>query len=124
MHAACSSFEAGQGHPESAKMRSMARNGIAGTRTRMEKYATLRVHERSEAVLLVTLDRPEVANAFNTQAALELCDFFSRLGAGQRCPCVVMTGAGDKAFCAGADLKERNALSDAQWRSQHEIFER
>jgi enoyl-CoA hydratase/carnithine racemase len=90
----------------------------------MEKYATLRVQERPEAVLLVTLDRPEVANAFNTQAALELCDFFSHLEAGQRCSCIVMTGAGDKAFCAGADLKERNALSDEQWRAQHEIFER
>ena len=90
----------------------------------MEKYTTLRVQERPEAVLLVTFERPEVANAFNTQAALELCDFFSHLGVRQRCPCIVMTGAGDKAFCAGADLKERNALSDRQWRSQHEIFER
>jgi enoyl-CoA hydratase/carnithine racemase len=36
----------------------------------------------------------------------------------------VVTGAGEKAFCAGADLKERNALSDGEWRSQHEIFER
>jgi enoyl-CoA hydratase/carnithine racemase len=90
----------------------------------MEKYATLRVQERPEATLLVTLDRPEVANAFNTQAALELCDFFSHLEAGQRCSCIVMTGAGDKVFCAGADLKERNSLSDEQWRSQHEVFER
>jgi enoyl-CoA hydratase/carnithine racemase len=36
----------------------------------------------------------------------------------------VITGYGDKAFCAGADLKERNTLSDEQWRSQHETFER
>ena len=90
----------------------------------MEKYATLRVQERPEAVLLVTLDRPEVANAFNTQAALELCDFFSHREAGQGRPCIVMTGAGEKAFCAGADLKERSSLSDEQWRSQHEVFER
>jgi hypothetical protein len=90
----------------------------------MEKYATLRVQERPEAVLLVTLDRPEVANAFNTQAALELCDFFSQLEAGRWCSCIVMTGAGERAFCAGADLKERNALGDEQWRAQHEIFER
>jgi enoyl-CoA hydratase/carnithine racemase len=90
----------------------------------MEKYATLRVQERLEAVLLATLDRPEVANAFNTQAALELCDFFSHPEAGQRHRCIVVTGAGEKAFCAGADLKERSALSDGEWRSQHEIFER
>jgi len=90
----------------------------------MEKYATLRVQERPEAVLLATLDRPEVANAFNTGAALELCELFERFRAEQRYRCVVITGAGDRAFCAGADLKERNSLSDEQWRSQHEVFER
>src|SRR5258707_12845414 len=90
----------------------------------MEKYATLRVQERPEAVLLVTLDRPEVANAFNTAAALELCKIFERFGAEQPYRCVVITGAGEKAFCAGADLKERNSLSDGQWRLQHEVFER
>jgi enoyl-CoA hydratase/carnithine racemase len=90
----------------------------------MQKYATLRVQERPENVLLATLDRSEVANAFDTQAALDLCDFFGRLETEQRCRCVVLTGAGEKAFCAGADLKERNALTGEQWRAQHETFER
>ena len=90
----------------------------------MDKHATLRVQERPDDVVLVTLDRPEVANAFNTQAALELCDVFRRLEAEQRYRCVVLTGAGDKAFCAGADLKERSSLTDEQWLAQHEIFER
>jgi enoyl-CoA hydratase len=35
----------------------------------------------------------------------------------------VLTGAGDRAFCAGADLKERNTLSEAQWMAQHVIIE-
>lgn len=90
----------------------------------MKKQAALRAEEQSRDVLLVTLDRPEVANAFNTTAALELCELFERIQAGERYRCVVITGAGDKAFCAGADLKERNSLSDEQWRSQHETFER
>jgi len=90
----------------------------------MKKYATLRVQERPEAVLLVTLDRPEVANAFNTQAALDLCDVFRRLEAEQRHRCVVLTGSGERAFCAGADLKERSSFTDKQWLDQHEIFER
>jgi enoyl-CoA hydratase/carnithine racemase len=90
----------------------------------MEKYATLRVQENPNDVLLATLDRPEVANAFDTRAALELCELFERVPAEQRYRCVVITGAGDRAFCAGADLKERNSLSDDQWRSQHETFER
>src|SRR5216683_7043516 len=85
---------------------------------------TLRIEEQSGDVLLVTLDRPEVSNAFNTGAALELCELFERFRAEHPYRCVVITGAGDKAFCAGADLKERNSLGDEQWRSQHEVFER
>src|SRR5258708_7837340 len=90
----------------------------------MEKHTTLRVEERAEAVLLATLDRPEVANAFDTGAALELCELFERFVAVEQYRGVVSTGGGDKAFCAGADLKERSSLSDGQWRSQHEVFER
>jgi len=37
--------------------------------------------------------------------------------------CLVLTGAGDRAFCAGADLKERNGMDDATWRRQHAIVE-
>jgi len=90
----------------------------------MEERAALRVEERPGEVLLATLDRPEVANAFDTRTALELCELFEGLRDEQRYRCTVLTGAGDKAFCAGADLKERNALSDEQWRSQHRTFER
>jgi enoyl-CoA hydratase len=36
---------------------------------------------------------------------------------------LVITGAGDLAFCAGGDLKERNGMSDETWASQHAIFE-
>jgi enoyl-CoA hydratase len=86
--------------------------------------ATLRVEERPGPTCLVTLARPEVANAFDTRTALELCELFERLQAEQRWRCIVITGAGTKAFCAGADLKERNSLSEVQWRSQHETFER
>jgi len=90
----------------------------------MDRQAALRVEEQAHDVLLVTLDRPELANAFNTRAALELSEVFERFQTEERYRCVVVTGAGDKAFCAGADLKERNSLSDEQWRSQHETFER
>jgi hypothetical protein len=38
--------------------------------------------------------------------------------------CVVLTGAGDKVFCAGADLKEHNGMTREQWQRQHELFER
>jgi enoyl-CoA hydratase len=89
-----------------------------------EKYDTLRVEERPGGVLLATLDRPEVANAFNTQAALDLNAVFQQLENERALRCVVITGSGDKAFCAGADLKERSSFTDQQWLAQHEVFER
>jgi enoyl-CoA hydratase/carnithine racemase len=89
-----------------------------------KSYGTLRVDDRPNDVLLATLNRPEVANAFNTQAALDLCEVFSHIESEQRVRCVVLTGAGERAFCAGADLKERSSLTEDEWRSQHEIFER
>ena len=91
----------------------------------MDGYTTLVCEMRLPGVLLVTLDRPEVRNAFNTQMGRELLDLWTRLAedaSGARC--VVLTGAGDRAFCAGADLKERNGMTQEAWQRQHELFER
>jgi enoyl-CoA hydratase len=88
------------------------------------QYPTLRLESRPEGVLVATLHRPEAANAFNTRAALDLIDLFGSLRTPGEHRCVVLTGAGDRAFCAGADLKERDGFSDAQWHAQHETFER
>jgi enoyl-CoA hydratase/carnithine racemase len=88
-------------------------------------YATLALEPRGEQVLLVMLNRPEVLNALNTQMGREKLDLWTRLTAepgGLRC--VVLTGAGERAFCAGGDLKERDGMTQAQWQAQHEIFER
>jgi enoyl-CoA hydratase/carnithine racemase len=87
-------------------------------------YATLKTKTEG-AVLLVTLDRPESRNALNSRMGLDLLDLWTRLTAepGQF-RSVVLTGSGDRAFCAGGDFKERDGMSDADWRSQHEIFER
>jgi enoyl-CoA hydratase len=88
-------------------------------------YETLSVAAGGDHVLVVTLDRPEVLNAINTQMGLDLLDLWTRLTAEpERARCVVLTGAGDRAFCAGGDLKERNGMSEKAWRRQHEIFER
>ncbi|MBI3371748.1 MAG: enoyl-CoA hydratase/isomerase family protein [Betaproteobacteria bacterium] len=88
-------------------------------------YETLNTGMTEPQVLLVTLNRPEVANAINTQMGRDFLDLWTRLteDAGD-VRCVVLTGAGEKAFCAGGDLKERNGMTREQWVRQHEIFER
>ena len=89
------------------------------------QYETLRVEDRGDGLLLLTLNRPEVANAMNTQMGLDLLAFFEVINAApaqQRC--IVMTGAGERAFCAGGDLRERNGMTDEAWQDQHLLFER
>lgn len=89
------------------------------------KYQTLKIEEREARVLLVTLNRPEVLNAINTQMGRDLYELWTKLTAEPGdVRCVVLTGAGERAFCAGGDLKERDGMTQAQWQAQHELFER
>ncbi len=88
-------------------------------------YETLKLEMKGEHVLLVTLNRPDVLNAINTQMGIDQLDLWTRITAEPgNLRCIVATGAGDRAFCAGGDLKQRNGMTDAQWRAQHEIFEK
>ncbi len=68
-------------------------------------YDTI-VVERRDAVTLVTLNRPQALNALNSDVLADLSAAFAAYDAdpGQRC--AVLTGSGDKAFAAGADIKE------------------
>jgi enoyl-CoA hydratase/carnithine racemase len=86
---------------------------------------TLAVAPEGAHVLRVTLNRPEALNALNTKMGEELSGLWGRLTADAGdIRCVVLTGAGDRAFCAGADLKERDGMTVEAWRRQHEGFER
>jgi len=90
-----------------------------------EPYQTLQTTEPQPHTLQVALNRPEVANAMNTQMGLDLLDLFHAIGgAPGKQRCIVLSGAGPRAFCAGGDLKERNGMTDQQWQDQHLIFER
>ena len=89
------------------------------------EYATLLAEDRGEGLLLLTLNRPEVANALNTQMGRDLLGYFEAVNATPaQARCIVLTGAGERAFCAGGDLKERNGMTDEQWQEQHLLFER
>jgi enoyl-CoA hydratase len=91
----------------------------------LPSYQTLSLQTHDAHVLLVTLNRPQVLNALNTQMGRDKLDLWTRLAAEPgEVRCIVLTGAGDRAFCAGGDLKERNGMTDAAWNAQHEIFER
>ena len=90
-----------------------------------DQYETLIIEVVDDHVLVITLNRPEVANAFNTLMARELYQLFEHIALENRdLRCIVLTGAGNRAFCAGGDLKERNQMNDDQWSRQHLVYER
>jgi enoyl-CoA hydratase len=88
-------------------------------------FETIVVSHHDDHILLVTLNRPETSNALNTRMGLDLMEVFETLSIDlEGLRVAIVTGSGDKAFCAGGDLKERNGMTDEAWRSQHLVFER
>lgn len=72
------------------------------------------VDRAAGGIVWVTLNRPEARNALSKQLNLELFELAESLGGERDVRAVVITGAGDKAFCAGADLKERKGVTAEQ----------
>jgi len=64
------------------------------------------IYEKREAVAYVTLNRPEVLNVYNIQMRDELYEVLSAIRDDDEVRVAVLKGAGEKAFCAGADLSE------------------
>jgi enoyl-CoA hydratase/carnithine racemase len=70
------------------------------------------------------LDRPEALNAISTALATELGTAFTEVAADDELRAVVLASSSAKAFCVGADLKERAGYSDAQLRAQRVVYRR
>ncbi|GIU88130.1 MAG: enoyl-CoA hydratase [Acidimicrobiia bacterium] len=70
-------------------------------------FETIRYEEGDDGVAVVTLNRPEVHNAFNSLMQRELHSLWRALRRHDPVRCVVLTGAGDKAFCTGIDRMEQ-----------------
>lgn len=88
------------------------------------EYQALQIERIDDQIAVVTLNRPEVRNALNTAMMTDLRDLFQSLYIStEGLRAMVLTGAGEKAFCAGGDLKQRNTMSDEQWQQQHAILE-
>ena len=71
-------------------------------------------YEKRDRVAVVTIDRPEVMNALHYDANIELCEVFDDFAADSSLWVAVITGSGDRAFCAGNDLKATAEESRSQ----------
>lgn len=70
--------------------------------------------EVQDNIATITLNRPEAANAFSKQMLHNLQEILAEIKYDQNIRTVVITGAGEKVFCAGADLKERSTMSQVE----------
>jgi enoyl-CoA hydratase len=75
--------------------------------------------EKAEGVAIITLNRPEQLNAMNYALSIELHDAVTRMSADDEVGCIVITGAGKRAFSAGGDIHEQR--EDDRQRSQAEL---
>ncbi|MFV2063911.1 MAG: enoyl-CoA hydratase-related protein [Chloroflexota bacterium] len=80
-------------------------------------------HDRLARVALVTIERPEVLNALDAATMGALLEALRRLDGDEACRCIVLTGSGERAFAAGADIREMAQLSADAARTSG-LFER
>ncbi|MCS0634571.1 enoyl-CoA hydratase-related protein [Streptomyces sp. LP05-1] len=80
---------------------------------RFGEFVAVRRHGEGHIAELV-LDRPKAMNAVSTAMAESLAAACAALGADRSVRVTVLTSSNDRAFCVGADLKERNSFSDAE----------
>jgi enoyl-CoA hydratase len=82
------------------------------------RYANIEV-ERGDAFAVITINRPRVLNALNTQTLEEIGAALEELGADEAVRAVIITGSGERAFSAGADIAELQALQTAEDGFEH-----
>ena len=74
-------------------------------------------------IVEIMMQRPEVMNAFHTPMAAAIVASCEQIAAQADVRVVVLRSSSSKAFCTGADLKERHQMSEGAWREQHRLFE-
>jgi len=82
----------------------------------MMRYEHVLIETDTAGVALVTINRPEKLNALSAAVIAELRDIFEHIQSDSAVRASILTGAGEKAFVAGADIKELAALSPIEMR--------
>lgn len=76
------------------------------------------------SVAIVTLNRPHADNAITTELAAQLIAILETIAARPTVRVAIITGAGDRAFSVGGDLRQRKAMTKEDWLRQRQVFDR
>jgi enoyl-CoA hydratase len=79
-----------------------------------DAYSNLLIERHADGYAVVTLNRPEALNALNSALFKDLADFLDSVEHDDGVRCLILTGSGEKAFAAGADIKEMADQTYAQ----------
>jgi len=93
-----------------------------------QKFETIRLEtaegtEPGDGIRVLMLNRPAVLNAMNTQLLEEMHKAIRHLAYDENLRVLIISGAGQRAFSTGGDLKERKGMSNNAWRKQHQLAE-
>jgi enoyl-CoA hydratase/carnithine racemase len=75
-------------------------------------------------VAIITLNRPHADNAITTELAAQLIEILETVAARPSVRVAILTGAGDRAFSVGGDLRQRKAMTKEEWLRQRQVFDR
>ena len=84
----------------------------------------LLAYSAGEQIALITLNRPHADNAITTEMGARLTEILETIAVKPAVRVAVITGAGDRAFSVGSDLRQRKGMTKEQWLRQRQDFDR
>ena len=81
-------------------------------------------YSADERVALITLNRPHADNAITTEMGARLTEILESIAVRPAVRAVILTGAGDRAFSVGSDLRQRKSMTKEDWLRQRQDFDR
>ena len=81
-------------------------------------------YEADGRIAIITLNRPHADNAITTEMGARLTEVLEEVAVRLSVRCVVITGAGDRAFSVGSDLRQRKSMTKEDWLRQRQAFDR
>ncbi|WP_426519005.1 enoyl-CoA hydratase/isomerase family protein [Diaminobutyricibacter sp. McL0618] len=78
---------------------------------------------KDDQIALITLNRPHADNAISTEMGVRLTEIVETVAVQTRVRVVILTGAGDRAFSVGSDLRERKSMTKEGWLRQRQAFD-